>query len=54
MNAAMRAYYERRAAEYDDWWLGTGLFARRDRPGWSAEVADVIAVVRGMPAARVS
>jgi hypothetical protein len=23
----MRAYYERRAPEYDDWWLGAGLFA---------------------------
>ena len=26
MNDEMRAYYDRRAAEYDDWWLGTGLF----------------------------
>ena len=34
---AMRAYYERRAAEYDDWWNGTGRFADRDRPGWDAE-----------------
>ena len=22
----MRDYYEQRAPEYDDWWLGTGLF----------------------------
>ena len=34
----MRAYYDRRASEYDDWWLGTGLFEKRDRPGWSEEV----------------
>lgn len=34
----MRAYYDRRAGEYDDWWLGAGLFAERDRPGWAAEV----------------
>src|SRR3712207_7773031 len=27
----MRAYYEQRAEEYDYWWRGTGLFARRDR-----------------------
>ncbi len=33
MDAGMRAYYDRRAAEYDDWWNGTGLFATRDRPG---------------------
>jgi SAM-dependent methyltransferase len=37
MNPAMRAYYERRAAEYDDWWLGTGLFAARERPGWAED-----------------
>jgi ubiquinone/menaquinone biosynthesis C-methylase UbiE len=49
----MRAYYDRRAAEYDDWWLGTGLFAERDRPGWDAEVAEVIDVVRALPPARV-
>ena len=24
--------------EYDDWYLGTGLFAARVRPGWHAEV----------------
>ena len=33
----MKAYYEARAPEYDDWWLGTGLFATRDRPGWEEE-----------------
>ena len=43
MNAAMREYYERRAAEYDDWWLGTGLFAQRDRPGWDADRDALIA-----------
>jgi hypothetical protein len=30
----MREYYDRRAPEYDDWYLGRGLFAVRDRPGW--------------------
>lgn len=49
----MRAYYDQRAPEYDDWWLGTGLFEHRDRPGWSAEVERVIEVVRGLPRARV-
>src|SRR5262245_20395500 len=41
----LRAYYEQRAAEYDDWWLGRGIFARRERPGWDAEVAAVLAAV---------
>ena len=48
----MRAYYDRRAAEYDDWWLGTGLFASRERPGWAAEVARLEAVLAALePAA---
>ena len=34
---SVKAYYEARAPEYDDWWLGTGLFAERDRPGWEEE-----------------
>ena len=41
----MRAYYDRRAPEYDDWWLGTGLFAARERPGWASEVARLEAVL---------
>ncbi|HSD76574.1 MAG TPA: class I SAM-dependent methyltransferase [Solirubrobacteraceae bacterium] len=49
----MRAYYDRRAAEYDDWWLGTGLFAARDRPGWCEEVEALAGVLRALPPARV-
>jgi demethylmenaquinone methyltransferase/2-methoxy-6-polyprenyl-1,4-benzoquinol methylase len=48
----MRAYYERRAAEYDDWWLGTGLFASRDRPGWDEEVGRLIEVIGELAPAR--
>lgn len=33
----MKAYYEARAQEYDDWWEGSGLFEQRDRPGWETE-----------------
>lgn len=49
----MRAYYDRRAAEYDDWWHGSGLFAGRDRPGWAAEAERLAGVLRALPAARV-
>jgi ubiquinone/menaquinone biosynthesis C-methylase UbiE len=49
----MRAYYEQRAAEYDDWWLGRGIFARRERPGWDAEVVAVVRAVEALPPARV-
>jgi ubiquinone/menaquinone biosynthesis C-methylase UbiE len=41
----MRAYYEQRAAEYDDWWLGRGIFAARERPGWHEEVEAVLDAV---------
>src|SRR5690349_10652833 len=52
MNAAMRAYYDARAAEYDEWWLGTGLFARRDRPGWHEDVAGLCAALAALAPAR--
>jgi SAM-dependent methyltransferase len=48
----MRAYYARRAREYDDWWLGTGLFAERARPGWSEDVAALVEVVTELPRCR--
>src|SRR3954470_7998032 len=49
----MRDYYEQRAAEYDDWWLGRGIFAARERPGWAQEVAEVVRAVAALPPARV-
>ena len=52
VDPGMRAYYEARAAEYDDWWNGTGAFARRERPGWHADVAALIAALEAMPPAR--
>lgn len=41
----MRAYYDARAAEYDDWWRGTGRFTDRDRPGWEQDVHALVAAV---------
>jgi SAM-dependent methyltransferase len=52
MNPEMRSYYDRRAGEYDDWWLGTGLFAERARPGWAAEVEQLVELVEALPPAR--
>jgi len=48
----VRAYYERRAAEYDDWWLGTGLLANRRRPGWHEEAAALTRTLEALPRAR--
>jgi SAM-dependent methyltransferase len=48
----MADYYERRAEEYDDWYLGRGLFAERDRPGFLEEFRQVSEVLSGLPPAR--
>jgi ubiquinone/menaquinone biosynthesis C-methylase UbiE len=48
----VKAYYDRRAPEYDDWWLGTGLHADRERPGWSEEVETLTQALAALPAAR--
>ena len=48
----MKAYYDHRAPEYDDWWHGTGLFAARDRPEWDQEVGALLARLESLPPAR--
>lgn len=47
----MKEYYEARAAEYDELWLGTGIHAYRDRPGWTEDRDELIAAVAALPAA---
>ena len=48
----MREYYDRRAPEYDDWWLGHGLFAGRDRPGWEVELTELAQLISALPPGR--
>jgi demethylmenaquinone methyltransferase/2-methoxy-6-polyprenyl-1,4-benzoquinol methylase len=48
----VKTYYDRRAREYDDWWLGTGRFAERDRPGWEEEVEALTGALGALPPAR--
>jgi demethylmenaquinone methyltransferase/2-methoxy-6-polyprenyl-1,4-benzoquinol methylase len=48
----VKAYYEARAPEYDDWWLGRGRFEQRGRPGWNEERDELIATLASMPPAR--
>jgi ubiquinone/menaquinone biosynthesis C-methylase UbiE len=45
----VEAYYDRRAPEYDDWWLGRGLHADRGRPGWDEELHALSRVIAGLP-----
>jgi demethylmenaquinone methyltransferase/2-methoxy-6-polyprenyl-1,4-benzoquinol methylase len=48
----VKAYYDRRAPEYDDWYLGVGRFADRDRPGWHEELAALVDALAALPPAR--
>ena len=48
----MREYYDIRAAEYDDWYHGHGLFAERDRPRWNAELEHLFQVIADLPPGR--
>ena len=48
----MRDYYDRRAREYDDWYLGRGLFESRDRPGWDDELERLVEVVASLEPGR--
>ena len=48
----MRAYYEARAPEYDDWYEGNGRFAARDRPAWRELLRELAAALGALPPAR--
>jgi ubiquinone/menaquinone biosynthesis C-methylase UbiE len=48
----VKEYYDRRAEEYDDWWIGRGAFAGRERPGWEDELGDVARLLGSLPATR--
>jgi demethylmenaquinone methyltransferase/2-methoxy-6-polyprenyl-1,4-benzoquinol methylase len=48
----VKTYYDRRAFEYDDWWLGHGRFAGRERPGWDEEVDVLAELIAALPPAR--
>jgi ubiquinone/menaquinone biosynthesis C-methylase UbiE len=50
----MKEYYDRRAPEYDDWWLGTGMAATRVRlrPGWEEDRQELFAAVEELPPRR--
>ncbi len=41
-------YYDQRALEYDEWYLGEGLFAERERPGWHEELDSLGEVLRAL------
>jgi ubiquinone/menaquinone biosynthesis C-methylase UbiE len=48
----MKAYYEARAREYDDWYLGVNMYADRVRPGWEDELGALRRVLEALAPAR--
>ena len=48
----MKAYYDARAPEFDDVWLGRGRFEHRHGTDWFDEVVRLLGVVASLPAAR--
>jgi ubiquinone/menaquinone biosynthesis C-methylase UbiE len=49
---AVKAYYEARAREYDDWWLGRGLYEEYTRPGWTEARIELERWIAELPPAR--
>ena len=52
MTEPEKSYYDQRAAEYDDWYNGTGLFATRVRPGWQDDLVSLQTVLETLPYGR--
>jgi demethylmenaquinone methyltransferase/2-methoxy-6-polyprenyl-1,4-benzoquinol methylase len=48
----VKAYYDARAPEYDDWFHGIGRYAERDRPEWDEDLAALAATLGDLPPAR--
>jgi ubiquinone/menaquinone biosynthesis C-methylase UbiE len=45
-------YYDRRAPEYDDWYLGRGMYSGRGREGFDDDLARVCETLALLPAGR--
>ena len=48
----MKAYYEARAPEYDDWYLGLGRFDGLERPRWDDELHALERTLAAVPPVR--
>jgi ubiquinone/menaquinone biosynthesis C-methylase UbiE len=49
----MKEYYEQRAAEYDDAYLGTGAYSGRNWPSFEEELDEVRTILEGLSPAGV-
>jgi len=48
----VKAYYEARAPEYDEWYEGLGRFDGLERPFWNDEVRELERIVASLPPVR--
>ena len=48
----MKAYYDARAREFDEWYEGLGRFDGLDRPRWNEDVRELERVVASLPPLR--
>jgi ubiquinone/menaquinone biosynthesis C-methylase UbiE len=48
----VKAYYDARAPEYDEWYRGVGRFERRARPEWDLDVRELEEAVAALPPLR--
>jgi ubiquinone/menaquinone biosynthesis C-methylase UbiE len=48
----VKAYYEARAREYDDWYLGVNHYEDRHRPGWDDELDELRRTIEALPPMR--
>jgi ubiquinone/menaquinone biosynthesis C-methylase UbiE len=48
----VKAYYDARAPEYDEWYRGLGRFDELDRPAWDEDVRELERAVAALPPQR--
>jgi ubiquinone/menaquinone biosynthesis C-methylase UbiE len=48
----VKAYYDARAPEYDEWYEGRGRFSQRPRPAWHELLGELADALRALPPAR--
>jgi demethylmenaquinone methyltransferase/2-methoxy-6-polyprenyl-1,4-benzoquinol methylase len=48
----VKEYYDTRASEYDEWYLGLGKFAGLGRRDWDEDVRDLTRTLAALPPAR--
>jgi len=48
----VKAYYDARAPEYDEWYKGLGRFDQRVRPEWDLDVRELEETLAGLPPLR--